>query len=640
LDYEPPATPTPVASVAIDSDDRPTVPSARVDTVPDEALAHEATQAETAQDETPPHEPVRAAEAEARSEPPTQPVAAAARKAPPPGAPVEAPPAAAPETAEAHSAEPAAAAPAAPPLDDRRRLIEALAMVRRPAAPAPRPLRAGAARLPVNIAAGIAILAACGTIGWYVVYEHDRPIDPGAMAAPPKAPAPVVAAPAAPAGPRKIAVPQASSQTLLALAAIEHRTQPQEYQRIVRLEKGGTLEGILARAGVGREEGRAALATLAGVQNIRNLRAGRPITVRFGVHGREHNQFIGIVFDSRFDLTVKVDRQARGDFIAGEVKKNLSAQLMRGNGIVEHSVFQAGLQAGLQPEPIMRMINMFSYDVDFQRDIQPKDSFEILYEIHRDPRGDIVKHGEIVYAALILGGNPIRLYRFQLDDGTIEYFNEKGENPKKLLMRTPIDGARLSSGFGLRRHPILGYTRQHQGVDFAAPIGTPIYAAGHGTIERIGWNGGYGNAIEIKHNQGYMTRYAHMTGFAPGLKLGSRVTQGQIIGYVGSTGMSTGPHLHYEVHQNAKPIDPMSLKLPTRQKLTGPEGSRFLETVRAVDARYHALGRNLAAGPGFTDTPVEETERGCSTTGVRIDPFDKRPCASPVQPFARPQPKR
>jgi murein DD-endopeptidase MepM/ murein hydrolase activator NlpD len=288
-------------------------------------------------------------------------------------------------------------------------------------------------------------------------------------------------------------------------------------------------------------------------------------------------------------------------------------------------VFQAGLQAGLPPEPVVRMINLFAYDVDFQRDVQKGDSFEALIEQHRDQRGDVVRHGNILFASMMLQGQTIKLYRWQGDDGEVDYFGETGHSSRKALMRTPIDGARLSSGFGYRRHPVLGYSKMHQGTDFAAPTGTPIYAAGSGQIERIGWAGGYGNSITLRHNKEYATLYGHMSGFAPGMSLGKRVKQGDIIGFVGTTGLSTGPHLHYEVHLMNKPIDPLSLKLPSRQRLQGKELARYLDYVKSIDVRFRALARNGATGTALAAAGDQEADTGC-VNGVRLDPIDKRAC--------------
>jgi len=198
-----------------------------------------------------------------------------------------------------------------------------------------------------------------------------------------------------------------------------------------------------------------------------------------------------------------------------------------------------------------------------------------MFERFHDDSGEAVKLGNILFAALTLSGTEYRLYRHTMKDGTVDYFNQHGDSVKKALLRTPIDGAKLTSGFGARRHPILGYTRMHRGVDFGAPAGTPVMAAGDGVIEKAGINSGYGNYVAIRHNGQFKTAYAHLSRFGKGISPGRRVRQGDIIGYVGSTGLSTGPHLHYEVLQNDEQVNPTGVRLPTGIKLKGPDLTLF-----------------------------------------------------------------
>ena len=212
-----------------------------------------------------------------------------------------------------------------------------------------------------------------------------------------------------------------------------------------------------------------------------------------------------------------------------------------------------------------------------------------MYNQVSDDSGKVVKSDVIKYATLTLSGNPVRIYRFKNKDGHNNYYNEKGHSAEKALMRTPIDGARLSSGFGRRKHPILGYTKMHKGVDFAAPRGTPIYAAGNGTVTYAARKGGYGNFISIRHNGTYTTAYAHMKGFRRGVRKGSRVNQGQVIGYVGTTGRSTGPHLHYEIRKNNRQVNPLRIKMPSGNKLKGKQLVTFLTAKDQIDDAYAAL---------------------------------------------------
>ena len=237
--------------------------------------------------------------------------------------------------------------------------------------------------------------------------------------------------------------------------------------------------------------------------------------------------------------------------------------------VINESLYKSAINADVPPNIIMQFVNLYGFDVDFQREIRNGNIIKIYYEVFLDNKLNIRKAGNIKFASLALSKNTYELYKYTTNDNKSEYFDAAGKSAVKALMKTPINGASLSSGYGMRKHPILGYDRLHQGVDFAAPTGTPIMAAGTGFIEKIGMNGGAGNYIKIKHINGYKTAYGHMSKFAAGLKKGSKVTQGQTIGFVGSTGMSTGPHLHYEVIFNNKKINPMKMKLPSGRKLKG-----------------------------------------------------------------------
>ena len=240
------------------------------------------------------------------------------------------------------------------------------------------------------------------------------------------------------------------------------------------------------------------------------------------------------------------------------------------------------MDAGLPISILMEMVQIFSFDVDFQREIQKGDKFEVLYENQLNDDGETVALGPVLFASLSLSGKILGLYRHEPGNGPVDYFNIKGQSARKALMRTPINGASLSSGYGMRRHPILGYNKMHRGLDFSAPRRTPIVAAGDGVIEVAGRNGSYGKYIRIRHNGTYKTAYAHMKGYARGMRAGKRVRQGQTIGYVGTTGRSTGPHLHYEVLRNGTQMNPRKLKLPTGQKLKGTALAQFERQVRKI----------------------------------------------------------
>ena len=257
-----------------------------------------------------------------------------------------------------------------------------------------------------------------------------------------------------------------------------------------------------------------------------------------------------------------------------EINKSLNKIITYKEIIITNSLYNSAVKHGIKPSIIIEFARIYGFQIDFQRDIWKNDSFQIIYENFEDDKGKILETGNILYANLILQGKENGLYIFKTKDG-YEHFDKAGKSIRKSLMKTPINGARLSSSFGMRKHPILGYNKMHRGTDFAAPEGTPIMASGDGKIVRARWCGGGGNCIKIKHNSTYSTVYAHLKNFARGIKEGVRVKQGQTIGYVGSTGMSTGPHLHYEVIINGKKVNSQKLKLPSGKILKGKERKLF-----------------------------------------------------------------
>ena len=256
-----------------------------------------------------------------------------------------------------------------------------------------------------------------------------------------------------------------------------------------------------------------------------------------------------------------------------------------GSGVrLYQSVYETALRNQI-PRPIIdELIKIYSYDVDFQRKVQPGDSFEVLFAGEDETPG-ADSRGDVLFAALTVGGEVKKFYRFQsLDDGLVDYYDETGKSAKKFLVRKPLVAGIMRSGFGIRRHPILGYTKMHTGVDWAAPTGTPIYAAGNGVVEREGWESGYGKFILVKHNNGYETAYGHMSAFARGMEAGKRVRQGQVIGFVGSTGLSTGAHVHYEIRVNGRFVDPMRIKLPRGRELAGSMMTAFEQERERLDS--------------------------------------------------------
>ena len=352
-----------------------------------------------------------------------------------------------------------------------------------------------------------------------------------------------------------------------------------------KLERNETLTGLLTRLGAEPGEAGAALHVLTGTDVIdsRRLLPGKTQAEAWFDEGKLQ----AVSVRSGFDSSLLITRTATDDWSATPLYAKLTPGYLRVEAEIESSIYAAALARGADDQQVADFASAFAYDIDFQREIHPGDRFEIFFETFVDERGNSVRNGEVLYAAL--DGKALKrgFYRFApSDDGVMDYFDENGESATKFLMKTPINGARISSNFGTRRHPISGYTRLHKGTDFAAPTGTPVYAAGSGTILRASWNGGYGNYIKVKHTRGYETAYAHLSRYAKGLKSGRKVRQGEIIGYVGSTGASTGPHLHYEVYVDGKPVNAMSLKLPTGRKLADEPAmlAEFRQHKEAIDA--------------------------------------------------------
>jgi murein DD-endopeptidase MepM/ murein hydrolase activator NlpD len=371
--------------------------------------------------------------------------------------------------------------------------------------------------------------------------------------------------------------------------------------QVVRVKKGDTLMDVLVKAGISPTEADQAIASLSDVYDPRKLHAGQDVTLVFAPSGGDGAaKAAGTSKDSREFLAVRIEPQigsevvakrevATANFSASQVHKDVSPAMARSAGVIQSSLFEAAANAGLPSKILAEVIHAFSYDVDFQRDIQPGDTFEVMYERLVDTDGRTVDTGRVVYASMTLSGQHLALYHYTTADGETDYYNQKGESVRKALLRTPIDGARLSSGFGMRNHPILGYTRMHRGVDFAAPTGTPIYAAGSGVVLSAGRNHGYGNYIEIRHDPQFHTAYGHLSRFAAGIHPGVRVSQGEVIGYVGMTGMATGPHLHYEVIKNNDKVNPLSVKLPSGRKLQGHELVEFSTAMVKVNQMVAGL---------------------------------------------------
>ena len=323
-------------------------------------------------------------------------------------------------------------------------------------------------------------------------------------------------------------------------------------------------------------------------KKLTNIYAGRTLSLVLKKLDDGSNTVINLTYPVSNTLNIEI-RKSQNNFIVKEnILKLYKKEIVIKNKI-KSSLYSAAVESGVEPNIIVEFARIFGFEVDFQRDMRKGDWFEILYERFEDDNGVVKDTGKITYASMFVNGAEINLYNFKDGSGDIGFYDIKGKSIVKSLMKTPINGARLSSSYGMRKHPILGYNKMHRGTDFAAPSGTPIMASGAGKIIRARWCGGGGNCVKIKHNSTYQTVYAHMKNFARGIKEGKRVKQGQIIGYVGSTGLSTGPHLHYEVIVNGKKVNSQKLRLPSGKILKGKIREEFELARIKIDLKLSAL---------------------------------------------------
>ena len=322
-------------------------------------------------------------------------------------------------------------------------------------------------------------------------------------------------------------------------------------------------------------------------KKLTNIYAGRELSLILKKIDSSSNSVVNILYPVNNTLNIEI-RKSQNNFIVKENVLKLYKKEVVIKSEIKNNLYNAAVEASIEPNVIVEFARIFGFEVDFQRDIRKGDWFEILYEKFEDDNNIVQDTGKIIYASMFVNGGEINLYSY--DDGKgIGFYDLKGKSIVKSLMKTPINGARLSSSFGMRKHPILGYNKMHRGTDFAAPTGTPIMASGAGKIIRARWCGGGGNCVKIKHNSTYETVYAHMKSFARGIKEGKRVKQGQIIGYVGSTGLSTGPHLHYEVIVNGKKVNSQKLKLPSGKILKGKTREDFELSRIKIDLKLSDL---------------------------------------------------
>ena len=357
------------------------------------------------------------------------------------------------------------------------------------------------------------------------------------------------------------------------------------------IKNGDTLLKILADVGAQEQDVFSILNALKKIKFSQSLNIGSVISITYRSQNNDEESeansnrkvvISNVTIPSSVEENIVVTRKNDGGYDARELKIKLLRYNSRYFGVIKNGLFVDGVESGISPNSMMNMINLYGYDVDFQRDIHSGDKFEMLVESFYDENGKKVRDGNVLYSSLMLQNRKIDIYMHKVDN-RIEYFDSKGNSVRKSLLRTPINGARVSSGFGMRRHPILGYSKMHKGVDFAASTGTPILAAGTGTIIYMGIKGGYGNYVQIKHNNDYSTAYGHASRFNKKFRNGSKVKQGDVVAYVGTTGRSTGPHLHFELLYKGSQVNPAKVKATSGIKLVGKELVRFESSKNEID---------------------------------------------------------
>jgi len=365
-------------------------------------------------------------------------------------------------------------------------------------------------------------------------------------------------------------------------------------RRIIEVKPGQSLGPILQENDLSGQMAYRVTQAFSKSFDPRDVRAGH----KFSLHYSDGN-FSGLTYKPRLEKTVFVTRQGE-DFTSKIIEAEFKMDVVTIKSSIQNSLYLDANRLGATDKVIQQFASIYEYSVDFQRDIRPGDAFEMFFEVARDHKGEIIKSGDLIYTSFSPRGKTSEYYLYADSRGRENYYDAKGTTAKRKLRATPVNGARLSSGFGRRKHPVLGYVKNHKGVDFAAPRGTPILAAGTGTIERANRYGSFGNYVRIRHSDGYKTAYAHLKGFAPGIKSGKHVRQDQVIGYVGTTGRSTGPHLHYEVHRHGKAINPRTLAQLSGKKISKAEKPNF-------DRRRADTDKRRKAAETITTRPAETT---------------------------------
>jgi murein DD-endopeptidase MepM/ murein hydrolase activator NlpD len=396
------------------------------------------------------------------------------------------------------------------------------------------------------------------------------------------------------------------------LLKLQHRADTAAIEtRMLTAEKGESIVAMLEDAGVSSEDATAVAQAIKPVYSAKKIRLGQKFKAVFGpvsaagsIAGETSAQhpaqasddsdnadrrLLALSFAPTVDHLVNVHLTTPDNYFAEQIQRKLEERYEHAGAKIDANLYQAALDAGISSTLVAEIIHMFSYEVDFQRDVHSGDSFEVFFSDYVTEDGQPAKRGDILAASLTLGGKTHLLYRYETADGDVEYFNANGESAKSMLMKTPVDGARISSGFGERLHPILGYTRMHKGIDFAVPQGTPVMAAGSGKVTFRGWAGEYGNMVVIDHGNGYSTAYAHLSRFSDDTRVGEPVSQGNVVAFSGMTGLATGPHLHYEIRIHNNQVNPATVRIASGRKLEGSELQDFLAARNRIETQEASL---------------------------------------------------
>lgn len=385
----------------------------------------------------------------------------------------------------------------------------------------------------------------------------------------------------------------------------------------IEVKSGDTLIKILTDIGLDYQEADKLFSSIKKVYNPKDLRAGQVLDVE------THSPETDVIKVKTLRSTIRtgeyldVALQEDNSYVSKIIKDELTEETIRAEGSINGTLSASMNNQGVPSRIVANFINIFSYSVDFRREVKKGDKYELMYESYFTPDGKLVKSGNILYAALNLGKRKVELYRFKDAAGNVDYFNEKGLAMKKTLSRRPMayQSSRISSHFGRRRHPIYGDIRIHWGVDYPAPSGSAIYAAGDGVVQVAQYRSGYGNYVRIRHNSEYSTAYGHMKGYAKGIRSGVRVKQGQIIGYVGSTGRSTGPHLHYEIIRNGQRVNPLTVKATASENLSGKNLTNFKSTVAKIkETRNKILADNKTENQPQDNQEEKLVQKSVETT--------------------------